>query len=287
MKQTLLTIGSCIAILQANAAVIYTEVNPNFTETVVTMPIAPQGFNSNASFYGIDLDDNGTEDFNFRWDYAPANAWQQGVPATDSYYFHMTASGSNEFILKGTGTNTFGGRYLQALSAGTEIGPNVPGGTPWGTSFPEPFIGDTEDTNFEGLGDQYIGVRFDISGSTHYGWVLVSFDSNLTLTVKGFAYEDTAGTPITAGDTGSTANLTELEANVSVWPNPATSELNLTADNGTVSNIAIYNLSGALVLEQAMATSNAVSVADLENGLYTIVLKTAEGNSITKKIVKH
>ena len=53
--------------------------------------------------------------------------------------------------------------------------------------------------SFFGAG-KYIGVRFKISGSYHYGWILVNIagDASSGMTIKSYAYEQTAGDPITA-----------------------------------------------------------------------------------------
>ncbi len=50
--------------------------------------------------------------------------------------------------------------------------------------------------------DKYIGVRFKIGGNTHYGWILVNVSVVGTvlesITVKSYAYQQTAGASITA-----------------------------------------------------------------------------------------
>ena len=51
----------------------------------------------------------------------------------------------------------------------------------------------------------YIGVRFLISGKTHYGWVQFDATANRSpATIRGWAYEDVAEKAIAAGDTGQT-----------------------------------------------------------------------------------
>jgi len=50
----------------------------------------------------------------------------------------------------------------------------------------------------------YVGVRFDIGGLTHFGWIDVTGDP-YGITINGWAYEDQAGTPIVAGSTESVA----------------------------------------------------------------------------------
>jgi len=57
--------------------------------------------------------------------------------------------------------------------------------------------------------DKYLGVKFKISGNTHYAWVRLSVNyvssSNMSVTIKDFAYQSTPNTLIKAGDTLSVA----------------------------------------------------------------------------------
>ncbi len=48
----------------------------------------------------------------------------------------------------------------------------------------------------------YMGVRFYISGNTHYGWIAYEGAGYTGGRITGWAYEDRAGTAIAAGDTG-------------------------------------------------------------------------------------
>ncbi|BBO86547.1 hypothetical protein DSCO28_71130 [Desulfosarcina ovata subsp. sediminis] len=50
----------------------------------------------------------------------------------------------------------------------------------------------------------YMGIKFKISGSWHYGWIEASINAaGDEITLYSWAYEDVAGQPIDAGDTGS------------------------------------------------------------------------------------
>jgi hypothetical protein len=58
--------------------------------------------------------------------------------------------------------------------------------------------------------DRYVGVKFEISGATHYGWVRLSTysrymaggESKITARMTGYAYETTPGQSIVAGPAG-------------------------------------------------------------------------------------
>ncbi len=63
---------------------------------------------------------------------------------------------------------------------------------------------------FPGAGDKYMGIRFKLNNTTHYGWVRLSVSQKSdTVTIKDFAYNATANTPILAGDTGIAVGIRE------------------------------------------------------------------------------
>ena len=70
-------------------------------------------------------------------------------------------------------------------------------------------------------------------------------------------------------------NNVTLNNEVKIYPNPASSILNIdNQSNEVVSAIAIYNLSGALVQEVKSTTSlQSISVADLQSGIYFVKIQ--------------
>jgi hypothetical protein len=49
--------------------------------------------------------------------------------------------------------------------------------------------------------DKYLGIKFQIGGKTHFGWMRLTVGDALTGTASGYAYEDQADEPIVAGKT--------------------------------------------------------------------------------------
>jgi hypothetical protein len=45
----------------------------------------------------------------------------------------------------------------------------------------------------------YLGVKFQIAGNTHYGWVQLTTNSNSQVTIEAWGYEDTQNTGLPAG----------------------------------------------------------------------------------------
>lgn len=72
--------------------------------------------------------------------------------------------------------------------------------------------------------------------------------------------------------------------NIAIYPNPASSVLNITAsDNSEIKNTVIYTLAGQKVIETA-ATS--INVSTLSNGIYIVKSSTSNGGSYTQKLIK-
>ena len=73
---------------------------------------------------------------------------------------------------------------------------------------------------------------------------------------------------------------------VDVWPNPATSTVNIRGENLTA--VYMYNAMGQLVLTIDMQSTDSQSVIDVSNfnsGIYFMNVITENGNSILKKVV--
>ena len=109
-------------------------------------------------------------------------------------------------------------------------GDNVDSGAQWGHNnlTGTNFYGNMAYTSFNlgygsfaGTSDKYLGVRFDIGGNTHYGWIQVQVPADVTFaTITGYAYEDVADAQITAGaipEPGSLALLAIGAAGLAAW----------------------------------------------------------------------
>lgn len=81
--------------------------------------------------------------------------------------------------------------------------------------------------------------------------------------------------------TTATPNL----GNVSVYPNPATSTLNVTADAAAdIKELAIYTVTGRHIATYAAAgTTTSINVENLPSGMYFIKLLNAQGNLVTTR----
>ncbi|MBQ3594410.1 MAG: T9SS type A sorting domain-containing protein [Bacteroidales bacterium] len=81
-------------------------------------------------------------------------------------------------------------------------------------------------------------------------------------------------------------NVEEIESlnNVNIYPNPASSVINVTATNLT--KIKIYNAVGQLIHNEEASSDNVtVDTQNWTNGFYYVTVETANGNSTSQKII--
>jgi hypothetical protein len=107
------------------------------------------------------------------------------------------------------------GAYAQAvaLRAGERIGPaRIFGGADILVAHTTQFGKGSSSTNWldqwanrgKGLKDRYLGLKFMISGTVHFGWARVTVTTSgktFTTTLTGYAYETIPNKPIIAGKT--------------------------------------------------------------------------------------
>jgi len=133
----------------------------------------------------------------------------------------------------------------------------------------------------ENTADKYLGVKFLIGHNTHYGWILMSVNSQYTATIKSFAYNTTPGEAITAGQTVTSIFNSKAEAlNVNLFEETLT--LGKMTRGG---NVSVMNATGNEVFSSKVnAGDNEYKVAGLTPGLY-IVNVNLEEKVITKKVM--
>jgi hypothetical protein len=155
-------------------------------------------------FVPIDLNHHGKADMQF------ANL---GGGRSGSYYSFLSARYANlsttpEFVDTGKG-------FAVALHAGERIGPQRrfrSAGVLWNVKVVHSVTNHSTRTSWsgqwanggKGSKDRYLGIKFAINGSPHYGWARVSVTINgsvATSLLTGYAYETIPNKPIVAGKT--------------------------------------------------------------------------------------
>lgn len=265
MKKFLLTAAVAMIAIAATGQIVYTDI----TDVSATIAAPNVG-----EFVAIDFNNDGTEEYNFRWD----------VFGNDMWFLHITFGNDNEINRKEGWTNME--TYVEPMNANDAITADAD----WGNSFPEPFIADSFDTNFKGLGDRYIGTKFTINGNVHYGWTLVSFDDNMLFTVKSYAYESTPNTPLNAGETGNTAGTESVTENlVKIYPNPAQSTFTLEGiQHFDIKTVTVNDLNARKTTE-IVTQGNAlqsIDISGLQPGVYILNISGDSDKTISRKLIK-
>ncbi len=168
------------------------------TKTHQTIPVNGQ--------ISIDLNKDGVTDFNVKLN----NYFDFSF--RDSVRVHPMAGGGV------VGYNGGIGPYASALAAGANIGPSDhfrvgTYGVVVERSTGEEFSTHTTRNLYGKWGgdpqNRYVGVKFQIHGQTHYGWIRMTvntdFPAGMTATITAYAYETVANKAIKAGSTKSTA----------------------------------------------------------------------------------
>ena len=179
MKKLNIIIILALCVLATNAQIIYTDISPDFS--LLLDDSSPGSTNS----YPIDMDNDGTNDFNLEWNWLSAT-------------LRLTYTNTNNELIEDSLISPNGGNYLNVLLSGDNIGP----GESFASSSPFPIIMDTFNFNFSGIiMDTYAGVRFEKNGQFYYGWILLDFDDD-NLIIKEYAYNSTPDANIDAGEVG-------------------------------------------------------------------------------------
>jgi len=172
----------------------------------------PMGTNAAKVVHNIDLDGDGVDDFNFLF----GNYGYHYTSGSYQKYFNIREfliqpALLNEFIgesVTSTGPYAFPARLPNNYTIQEVLPAN---GRSWQSRPRNVLAGkfqyyynsiNTAETggNFTGKRG-YLGVRFDISGAIHYGWIQFEADEDAKNSrIVDWAYEDQPDTPIKAGD---------------------------------------------------------------------------------------
>jgi hypothetical protein len=242
----------------------YYDANPDYSTTLD--PVIESADN----LFPIDLNNDGTREFYFRWD-------DMIVFGNESWFTHFCATPvsnpSRQFIV-------LSGNYHSPLAYGAPIN----AGSTWASNW-DPTIGDNFNGNFQGLGNRYLAFKAVISGTTYYGWVLITL-ANKTLTIKEYAYTtNTAG--LTAGQVGSLGLAENSSGQVMITPNPVTSALVITnkENERSLFTYQILDMAGKVIAQGQSSYGEAIPTDGVPCGNYLIRVVN-DGTIFTKKFIK-
>jgi len=241
---------------ETNGQIMYTDLNPDFA-------------GGNGTNYALDMDNDTVADFGIIGATAPAVGFYGVLP-------------SNSFV----GSNP-GYIYPFALDSGDVISSAQTiwyGGTSnVGTLNYVSCYNGIGGSNWCGVTDKYLGLRFQIAGNTHYGWARLDVSaSGDSFILKDYAYNSVADEAINAGQDGLSVDENQL------------SEIKITALNKTIAlfnlpqdtDYTLYNISGKSVLNgQIQGDTHVIEANTVATGVYILELKDSNTNSVIRKKV--
>jgi len=223
----------------------------------------------------IDLDGDGTDDFGF--------GIQMMSYSGTSYGFKVNYGGiagpSNNAVVGSSMVYALSNGYTinasnswRSLSISSSYMPHnigYTGSSFYGTSS-YPFYGGS----FHGAGDKYIGVKFDISGGTHFGWIKINFNEDCDeLIIKDWAYETTPGDSIIAGNDG----LVPTVALTTAATEPVNGDFDIAI---TFSEVTTGLEEGEIVVTNGSVKAGTLATAD--GGLtYTVTITPTATGDVT------
>ena len=243
----------------ASAQIVYTDVNPDVTDS------------GNGAAYDLDLNNDATVDFRI-------SITSNGAAAK------LAAEAIGDNAIAGTYSDPY--IYPSALAPGDMIGEsktwnsNIGGMTMASSGYFSGAYGE-----WFGATDKYLGLRIKVGTNEHYGWVRMDVTTDgKTFTIKDYAFESTPAVSIAAGDAGS-IGITPVNANgykIYAFNKQVTIELK----NNLPGDITITNLMGQAV-KQVQINSSAMSIdlSDLSEAVYLVTIRQ-DGNVFTQKIVR-
>jgi len=267
MNKILLLLLFTGILIVSKAQVVYTDI-PDATGNI------------SGNYYSLDLNNDGTADFNIIVDFPSG---------LDHNQVTIDCLGNGQVLVTGTFFQV--GDLGGALSLNTNIASTSSTWKTlgWTQTINECFLAfddgsTTYGGNFLGMNNLYLPLRISINNNYHYGWVRVDVNSNSTsFTIKDYAYNNTPGQAIKAGQTtggGTTGIVDNTFEQVSIFFHNKTIFLSSPPINSF--QLHLYNVLGKEVFNTTTETS--ADVSQLPDGIY-IATFTSGTLTISKKII--
>ena len=265
-----LTAGAVIAAGTTEGQVIYTDINPDITRT------------NNGDFYDLDLNNDATVDFRIYLN--------KGSSSFTSTYFSSFYSYKTIAINPQSSNSVayYSGFLANALNSGVAVD-NAVGS--WDSNdalmareyFSSAYGGVYTSSSIYGAWtnatDKYLGLRFKISGQTHYGWARLDVDINTpAFTIKDYAYNAAVNQPAITGYVP--ADVAQAVSGSDVADNSNGSDLqidfNKASFEASVQEYRIMVVKSAaaggfdLAAAQAVASGNYTAIAPTGSNISTV-----------------
>ena len=256
----------------ANAQIVYTDIIPDTTFLCLLT-------NSSIKTYHLDLNNDGTNDFNIISvsNYAHLKYLRVAIIPQEgnSYITNSINTAKKIFVNDTIGlAQVWNDTTTQNLRAYTYVN----------THYVGEWINET---------NKYLGLELIVAGQVYFGWARldVNVDSLFsTFTIKDYAYNSTPNQFILAGDTGT--GLTGIIENIAssslnIFPNPVTNNLTITLNNYNKKiELIISNITGKIIYATTIGEAQKLEITtrDFSEGVYFV--QSIIGNAIeTKKLI--
>jgi hypothetical protein len=207
---------SLLALAQtAEAKIVYTKTNQVIGKNGV---------------YELDLNRDGNIDFLIR---------QHGYSNSSSGVYGLYAQNALGNAVQGSANSMF--KLASALPRGAQIGPgqNFVSSHSRGEIMVRVLNSFTHSNvvgKWVNVQNRYLGLKFDISGKTHYGWARLTVQRvgrlHITATLTGYAYETIADSGLRAGQMHGDASSTDTTAGEKVFGHEAMASASIGAGQG-------------------------------------------------------
>lgn len=231
------------------------------------------------SSFLIDIDGDGVNDYNIGINTWSSTSTSNSITYTyySGFFYINPLVGSNELL-------STGGSYLVALSSSETVSSGL---SIWNynsnnLNLGYTYYGSVYNSNFIGQGDKFIGVKFDIDGNTHYGWIRVNVESGLgnsQITVVDWAYEQTPDASIMTGDTGTPPQVTGISiANIAA----TTADLLFTPNvDGSAFYVVLLESDAAPNADEVLAGTGSGGASVVESGYLSVTSSNEATFNIT------
>ena len=140
----------------------------------------------------------------------------------------------------------------------------------------------------DGAPDKYLGIRFTLDEGTsyHYGWVRLDVTSDIIqVTVKDYAYEQTADVAIAAGDMGNVSVRDGLRNDLDVKVFSFNRSIIVSDLDVDRAQADVFNVAGQLV-RSIQVEKGRTEIPMENNGLYIVRIDTGKDLVSSKVIVQ-
>ncbi len=247
---------------QADAQIIYTDINPDSTTNI------------GGNFYNLDLDNGGIFDYTIRLNIGTYSSYTSQQVA-------ITPTGSN-----GIAGDTIGGYvYPTAFNSGDTIKSTLQFNFTSSQSMASYFGSGYSYGNFLGQSDKFVGLVFNIGPTLHYGWARFDVDATASLfTIKDYAYNATPDAYILAGEMPVGIVENPLAHNASIYSSDKNIIIQFSIDKLVQADVKITNVLGQEVYAGSLGNKEtAIDLSKEKTGIYFVTI-SQESIVYTKKV---